>query len=708
MVKKAPTQRSVGIGGSKANGEENLANFRVATGLLRRLGEELNPSFDQSVLELVKNAYDADASTCTVSLASRTLIVKDDGDGMREGQIRDGWLVLGSSMKDDSERRSPKGRLVVGSKGLGRLAALRLGTDVSLRTTSFSSSGQPTTLEVAIDWARFDDASIIEEVEFPIRLVATNTGERGTTTTINGIRASVGRMEVKRLARSLVLLADPFGGDPSGFQPSLKTKDYRDLDRLVQQRYFDDAEYHLRANLDESGQATAELKDWTGKTLFRATHEDLTKDRKGAAFKTPPCTFDFWAFLLSEATFSTRKVTLSEVREWLESFGGVHVYHNGIRVRPYGDPGHDWLELNLQRAKSPEHRPSTNNSIGRVDLKDPEHVLRHKTDRVGFIEDKAFLELKAFATAAVDWMTRRRMEQWNKKKQREKARSKRDVPESKKKLAKAVEGVSPAKRKKIEKAIEAYEKTREKETQLLREDLQLYRTLATAGIVAATFAHEVQGNPIKVIKLSLATVIRRLAKAKDQVDFAKDFSGPIEAIKSGIEGLSVLATSTLSLLAHEKRRASKVDLHDEIRSTVLSFEPFLKQRNVECEMQLDGRGAFLLAPPAGLESILSNLLNNAIVALDGEASGGRKILISTQRIDGEVTLWVEDSGPGIRGISTADVWLAGHTTKTGGTGLGLTIVRDIARELGGDASAEANGKALGGAVIRVELPVLED
>ena len=39
----------------------NAANFRVSTDILRRLGEELITSFDQGIVELVKNAYDADA-----------------------------------------------------------------------------------------------------------------------------------------------------------------------------------------------------------------------------------------------------------------------------------------------------------------------------------------------------------------------------------------------------------------------------------------------------------------------------------------------------------------------------------------------------------------------------------------------------------------------------------------------------------------------
>ena len=59
-------------------------------------------------------------------------------------------------------------------------------------------------------------------------------------------------------------------------------------------------------------------------------------------------------------------VSLGALRDWLGEVGGVHLYHRGLRVFPYGDPGQDWLDMNLRRAASPEERPSTNTSIGRV------------------------------------------------------------------------------------------------------------------------------------------------------------------------------------------------------------------------------------------------------------------------------------------------------------------------------------------------------
>src|SRR6516165_1241779 len=79
-------------------------HLRFSTEMLRRLGEELNPHPDQGILELVRNAYDADATECRVELTNTqqsggTVRVSDNGTGMTADAIRQGWLVLGSSEK---------------------------------------------------------------------------------------------------------------------------------------------------------------------------------------------------------------------------------------------------------------------------------------------------------------------------------------------------------------------------------------------------------------------------------------------------------------------------------------------------------------------------------------------------------------------------------------------------------------------------------
>ena len=113
------------------------ASLRFASDLLRRLGEELTPSPVNGIIELVKNAYDADATRCTVTFTQPRivrgrlktpgrLVIEDNGDGMGLNDFRDGWLILGRSRKR-SDRPTRRGRRPVGDKGLGRLTALRLG-----------------------------------------------------------------------------------------------------------------------------------------------------------------------------------------------------------------------------------------------------------------------------------------------------------------------------------------------------------------------------------------------------------------------------------------------------------------------------------------------------------------------------------------------------------------------------------------------------
>ena len=77
---------------------------------------------------------------------------------------------------------------------------------------------------------------------------------------------------------------------------------------------------------------------------------------KGDKYDCPPVSFDIWAFILNATTFQTRATSVSEIQEWLAEVGGVHLYENGLRVNPYGNPGNDWLDMNLARTRSPEER----------------------------------------------------------------------------------------------------------------------------------------------------------------------------------------------------------------------------------------------------------------------------------------------------------------------------------------------------------------
>ena len=319
--------------------------IRFATDILRRLGEELNPSVDKGILELVKNAYDADAIHCTVNLENTeetggTILVIDDGDGMTPGEIETGWLVLGRSTKDQKTRTN-LGRIPAGSKGLGRLAALRMG-DYALLTTR--PRKERAEYNLLIDWQEFDEVDLVEDVELNMEERRRPQGSKqGTEIRLERVKQRIGRREVTRLARELILLAGPFGDDPTGFKPVLQAPEFRDLVNLVDKRYFNEADYHLVAKVDKKGVASAKVLDWRDAVLFAAEHSELITGRDRDKFECPPVTFDLWTFLLNRSSFRAKNVPITHVKGWLQNFGGVHVYQNGLRVTPYGDSGNDWL-----------------------------------------------------------------------------------------------------------------------------------------------------------------------------------------------------------------------------------------------------------------------------------------------------------------------------------------------------------------------------
>lgn len=683
-------------------------HIRFAADVLRRLGEELNPGIDQGIIELVKNAYDANARSCEVELISTespggAIRIVDNGDGMTGEQILGGWLVVGRSAKRLG-KATRLGRRPVGSKGLGRLAALRMGDSAHLTTRPRSEPLVENTL--SINWPTFDTAETVEEVSLAIETARRHPGKTpGTEVLLSGLRSAISRQDVRRLARSLVLLADPFADDPTGFNPRLEAPEYSDLERLVKTRYFDDADLHLVARVDARGLSSASVLDYRGKTIYKAGHGEIKRSGRSAApYHCPPCTFDLWLFVLSHASFQLRPTTVGEVRAWLHAFGGVHVYQNGIRVAPYGNPGSDWLEMNLRRVRSPEERPSTNNSIGRVAIDGGEEVLLQKTDRSGFIESEAFGEIRDFAQDSIDWLARRRMERATRRRAQDRAAASQAAGDARSKVESAMETVPPGAREKLSEAFAAYDRSRERESHELRKELQLYRTLSTAGITAATFAHESQGSPLKVIAHSLKIISRR-GRQELGPRYAELFQKPVADCGRAAEGLAVLGSATLSLVDHQKRRVARVDVYASIAAVLRTFEPFLVGRDVNISTEFaDGR-PYLLASQAAIESIVTNLLNNSLVAFERSSAPKREIRVRTSVADGWVTVDVLDNGPGIEGIDVKDIWLPGETTRPNGTGLGLAIVRDTVLDLGGRVHAQAHS-ALGGAQISVGLPVL--
>ncbi len=679
--------------------------FGFAPQILRRLGEELVPHPDQGIVELVRNAYDADAKTCTIDLAEvrsggGTIVVEDDGDGLTRDSIVDGWLVLGRSQKT-RDVRTRGDRVPAGDKGLGRLAGLRLGRTAVLRTRPASEPGVE--YEVSIDWDEFDVARVVEDVPIEVKKAKTSRCP-GSTIELRDLREEFGRSHVNRLARALVLLKDPFEHD-EGFRPVLLAPGFEDLERRVAESYFEDVEYRIVAELDRNGSAQARVLDPAGDVRFAAEHAEFAARRDRETYTSPEARFEIWVFNLSGANFAARSSTLSEVRDWLKVVGGVHIYQHHLRVPPYGDIGYDWLAMNLRRARSPENRPSTNNSVGRVVLESDDELLVQKTDRTGFIESNAFGELRSFCQDALDWSAAELERVAEKRRQTEREKAKRDrkgADTDADTVRSTLEESDPAARA----AFARYEKALERQLESMKEDVLLYRTLGTVGTTSSAFAHE-SIKPASRIEQAV-----KLARKSGQMHFGEAFSAAVgrqlNAIEKAASALGKWAQMPLRLLQRDKRRSRRVDIREAVEDVVELLEPFLADAKIEVERSLPEAEVPVFAPPAAIESIVANLLVNALRAVVESGRRPRQIRVSLSVDDQPhfATLAVADSGNGIRGIGRDDVWLPGRTSHREGTGLGLTIVRDSASDMGGSAALSETSD-LGGAEFLVTLPIQE-
>lgn len=680
-------------------------HLRFSPSILARLGEELVPDADQGVIELVKNAYDADATRCLVELTGTELFggsvkVSDDGSGMSAHDVIQGFLIIGRSRKEAADLTGRFNRVPVGDKGLGRLSALRLGRRV--RVTTRPRSTPSVELRLELDWDAFDRAEAVEDVAIEVLEFETQEPP-GTEILIDDLRAPFTRGTADKLARSLLLLSDPFrdvdgvdatSGDP-GFATELLAPEYQELQAKVETSYFKDADFRITGELDAEGNGVFRLLDWKGEELYSSA-----APRK---FEAPPLRFDLWNFILDKARFSNKSFTLPEVRAWLRHIGGVHIYQDGIRVPPYGGPGNDWLDLNLMRVRSPEMRPGTNTSIGRVTVSNAGGQLTQKTDRIGFVENAAFLELREFCQLCLDWAAKVRVSERDARRRAERD----DVSNRTKKADASLQAVLTkvvplTNRKEVDVAIERVLKASERETKVLREELQLYRSLATAGMTSAVFAHEI-GRPLELLDSNLTALVNLIPEGSREA--ARRRVGRIERSRTQ---LNSFISIPLKLLARGKRRYESVDLNLCAGNLANLLDPILDHYKVRLELDFAQTNTRIMGSEALLEGIMLNLITNSISAFQRRKSDNdqRVVKISTG-YDGDVLLMVEDNAGGIQDLDVREIFLPGVTSSKDGTGFGLTIVQDSVSDLGGRIDVDAL-TPFGGALFTVKLPPKND
>jgi C4-dicarboxylate-specific signal transduction histidine kinase len=162
----------------------------------------------------------------------------------------------------------------------------------------------------------------------------------------------------------------------------------------------------------------------------------------------------------------------------------------------------------------------------------------------------------------------------------------------------------------------------------------------------------------------------------------------------------------LSLLQRDRRRVQILDVREQIDEVLAIFGSFLADAAVDVRTNTtDATALPVTASPAALQAIFANLITNALTSFSARNAPARQRILefSVSSVDSSVVVRVGDSGRGIVDIPLNDIWLPGITSTQGGTGLGLTIVRDTVVDLGGSIAAVEHGP-LGGAEFILHLP----
>ncbi len=364
--------------------------FRPRARLIRTIGAELISSEIVAIIELLRNSYDADASKVQVRFTNTHLLdqagieIADDGHGMTREVLLGPWLEPATAFKESGGldphggERSPRGRRRLGSKGVGRFAAQRLGSHLLVRT----SAGSRATAEAEFDWRHLDRADrysgpahdpMARGSIAPSWLARDLTDNHFAARPLDAgaVRAASPRARAtprappRRRSFSIELVID---GQVETIKPVIEAIP---------------AMYSVRGEVGTDGLARIRYRDifgikekWDRTVLWPASGQTCG-----------PFTFRISAWDLDRAAldFFLKKAEVNlgprDFRRTIRDHSGVSLYRDGFRILPYGEPDNDWLRLDRRRVNNPTLRLSNNQVLGSVQISADEESRAPRPDQ---------------------------------------------------------------------------------------------------------------------------------------------------------------------------------------------------------------------------------------------------------------------------------------------------------------------------------------
>lgn len=722
--------------------DENEVRFSVDAGIIDRLGKELVAKHETAVSELVKNAYDADATKVILSFidsynSGGSLRIEDNGLGMTRDQLINGFMRLSSSEKLHYPKSPRFNRKRAGKKGIGRFSAQRLGRNLTIITQTLESEKA---LKVTINWNDFKADTDLSFITNNISLVE-KIKDEGTLLIIENLRDGWTEAQMKRVYRYASEILQPFPlakrkkdssttNDP-GFklncQEIYEGKKFQIANEKTM--FFEHALAEIEGHVDNDGYIYVTFK--SNKLNYKEKRTLINPEEPLSVLKN--ASLKAYYFIYGVGLLSKQVETL--IREKAKIQGGIRLYRNSFRVLPYGEQNNDWIGLDASMRRRSLLPPHGNISFfGFIEVNnDFGEQFEELSSREGLLENKALIQLEDFGYKVLTHTVMKiasirgrksnpGQEDWKKKPEEtiEEAISELKAISSIKEEGSAethsdedVENredssLTSEKLVTIAEKLEQAQKEQQKKQKDFIKEMNLFRILAALGLTIGEFIHE-----IKQYQSALQHDIKNIETSTS----LENIHHVNQRIKSNLEGLSTYVSYFDEAFSENVQRELKpIELRTVVHALKSTLEADISKRSIEfIEPKFHGYHLYTLPMhKSEWASILFNFYTNARKAINRAKVNG-KIFIECGKIYNNVYLEFSDNGDGIQLENRDKIFDAFFTTSAPvgkvvktheemtGTGLGLKIVRDIITSYGGKIFVKEPTKNYS-TTIRVELP----
>ena len=239
------------------------------------------------------------------------------------------------------------------------------------------------------------------------------------------------------------------------------------------------------------------------------------------------------------------------------------------------------------------------------------------------------------------------------------------------------------------------------ETRSQEVKLRRMESLASLTSLAASVAHEIK-NPLGAISIHIQLIQKALKKARagdGTLPDEKFVENYLDIVTQEIERLNQIIVDFLFAVRPVQASLELVNLSEMLENFCQFIVPELDNKKISLEKDLLEKPPYVYLDTKLFKQVLINLAQNAIAAM----KDGGKLLVSTKLKNDRLLVAIADTGCGMDAETVSRIFEPYFTTKANGTGLGLTMVYKIIKELGGDIDVKSFPDE--GTIFTISLPV---